>query len=166
MRTYTGVGSRRTPPAVLAQMQRVAAELAREGFVLRSGAAPGADQAFEMGADGHKQIFIPWSGFEGRAITDAVYLPSDAARAAAPHFHPAWGKLTRGAQALHARNLHQVLGPDLDAPSEFLICWTPGGRVTGGTATAIRVAQKHGVPVYNLASWSPGKVLDLVLGRG
>lgn len=172
---YTGIGSRRTPYHVLSSMHSIAARLARAGFVLRSGGAHGADKAFECAADRamqgldagpYKQVFIPWAGFEGRQPDEpGVYLLTEAALAAAPHFHPAWGKLTRGAQALHARNLHQVLGPDLDSPSEFVICWTPGGRETGGTATAMRLARSRGVPVYNLASWSPSKVLDTVLGR-
>ena len=40
---YTGIGSRKTPPGILAQMSELAAFLARSGWVLRSGGAPGAD---------------------------------------------------------------------------------------------------------------------------
>jgi hypothetical protein len=67
--------------------------------------------------------------------------------------HPAWDILSQGAQKLHARNVHQILGPDLSRPTpvEFVLCWTPDAQVVGGTATAIRLAQDRNIPVYNLA---------------
>jgi hypothetical protein len=61
--------------------------------------------------------------------------------------------------ALQTRNVFQVLGADLRSPSRFLVCWTPDGAVdfsgykrgrTGGTGTAINLAAKHGIPVFNL----------------
>jgi hypothetical protein len=42
---------RETPTAVLAVLEALGGVLARAGFVLRSGGAPGADTAFEAGAD-------------------------------------------------------------------------------------------------------------------
>ena len=55
-------------------------------------------------------------------------------------------------KALHSRNAMQVLGFDLDDPVDFVLCWTPGGNKLGGTATAIRIAEDHNVPVYNLGN--------------
>ncbi len=62
------------------------------------------------------------------------------------------------AMHLHVRNTFQVLGPNLDDPSDFVVCWTPDGaekaedtsEVTGGTGTAIRIASTYEIPVYNL----------------
>ena len=34
-------------------------------------------------------------------------------------------------------------------------CWTPGGEAVGGTATAIKVATAHGIPVFNLHNPTP-----------
>ena len=48
--TDTGIGSRETPPKVLADMDYIAAELASKGWRLRSGGARGADGAFGNGA--------------------------------------------------------------------------------------------------------------------
>ena len=31
-------------------------------------------------------------------------------------------------QALHTRNVFQVLGPSLDSPAEFVLCWTADGE--------------------------------------
>jgi tRNA A37 N6-isopentenylltransferase MiaA len=32
-----------------------------------------------------------------------------------------------------------------------VICWTPGGKTVGGTATAIRLAERNQIEVINLA---------------
>lgn len=105
-------------------------------------------------------VFLPWPGFEGRA-DDRVRLvrPAHAAYQIAARHHPNWSGCTPGARSLHARNAHEVLGATLDAPSKFLLCWTPDGadglsvpttRATGGTGQAIRIAVAYGVPVFNL----------------
>lgn len=63
---------------------------------------------------------------------------------------------------LMGRNVHQVLGDDLDnrdAYSRFVLCFTADGAdgvalktsgLTGGTGQAIRIAADFGVPVFNL----------------
>lgn len=45
--TYAGVGSRETPPEILAEMTKIANELAAKKYKLQSGGAIGADMAFE-----------------------------------------------------------------------------------------------------------------------
>ena len=42
---YTGIGSRETPEEVLKDMKKLGYILAENGWSLRSGHAPGADQA-------------------------------------------------------------------------------------------------------------------------
>lgn len=153
MKTYTGVGSRKTPREVLALMRALAGELARQGWTLRSGHAPGADQAFEIGAHGQAEIFLPWPGYEDKVLIQGARLerPDPEAYTIAREFHPNWAACSSGAKALHARNVHQILGRWLNDPSRFMICWTPGGNTTGGTGTAIRLAEHWGVETYNLA---------------
>ena len=51
---------------------------------------------------------------------------------------------------MHSRNCHQILGYDLQSPVDAVVCWTPDGNVVGGTATAIRIALKYNIPVFNL----------------
>jgi hypothetical protein len=88
--------------------------------------------------------------------------------------HPKWESLGGGARSLHARNVHQVLGEDLRTPSEFVVCWTPDGceteaersKETGGTATAIVIAYRHNIPVYNMAKFgSCSRLLSRLLSR-
>src|SRR5678815_2257413 len=77
---YTGVGSRSTPPEVLAIMTKLAYRLEKNGLMLRSGGAEGADSAFERGVseDENKEIFLPWRGFNGNM--SGLYPPTKYAR--------------------------------------------------------------------------------------
>lgn len=152
--TYAGVGSRRTPPDVLELMEYAADALRARGYILRSGHATGADQAFEAGASDDAEVYLPWPSFEPDVPIQANLIldrPTDAAIRLAATFHPNWSNLNRGARALHARNCHQVLGAGLDDPASFVICWTPNAELVGGTAQALRIAAAYNVPAFNLA---------------
>lgn len=141
-RTYAGIGSRETPADVLQLMYELGAWLARQGYTLRSGGAEGADSAFEQGAlsvaGARAEIFTPMD-----ATPEALRLASE--------IHPNWNACTSYARKLHARNCFQVLGRTLDDPVTFVVCWTRGGQPVGGTATAIRLAERNGIPIFNLA---------------
>jgi len=147
---YAGIGSRQTPAGILTTMTRFASAAEDLGYILRSGGADGADSAFEAGVKlpFHKQIFLPWPGFNGNPslLTGA----SEEAFTMAAKFHPAWNRLSQAARKFHARNCHQVLGADLDSPVNFVVCWTPGGKVTGGTGQALRIAEHYGIHIFNL----------------
>lgn len=148
---YAGIGSRETPDGVLETMKEVARILAHEGWILRSGGADGADLAFEDGCDnanGQKEIFLPWKGFNKNksSFVDPTREMFDMAR----EIHAKWEILSMGSKKLHARNCAQVLGYDLNTPSSVIICWTVDGKTKGGTATAIKIADKNGIPVINL----------------
>lgn len=154
MRYYTGVGSRRAPASAEALIRQVALVMNERGYCLRSGAAEGPDTWFAKHA-AHAQIFLPWPGFgdvEAREGFEFFDEADGAAYDIAAAVHPAWDRLSQGAKKLHARNAHQVLGPLLHDPSDVLVCWTPGAKVVGGTATAMKIAGAHRVPIFNLAS--------------
>ncbi|WP_419663864.1 hypothetical protein Dvar_40930 [Desulfosarcina variabilis str. Montpellier] len=146
MQFYTGVGSRKTPPEILTLMTRFAMFAARNGLILRSGGAIGADQAFEAGAGDLKEIYRPED-----ATPEALEL--------AAQYHPAWHYMKWYSRRLHGRNAFQVLGKGLNTPSKFLICWTPDGCTrhstrktsTGGTGTAISIASEVAkIPIFNM----------------
>lgn len=158
---YAGIGSRNTPVDAQKIMLQAAYHLAQLGYTLRSGAAEGADSAFELGAkkgEGKTEIWLPWTGFNQHA--DTGFYPSPKHFEMAAIVHPAWERLSRGARALHARNAGQILGKDIASPVDFVICWTPDGCSsekersvkTGGTGTAIAIADRHGIPVWNINS--------------
>lgn len=154
MKLYAGVGSRETPDSILEIMENTAEALANQGWILRSGGANGADQAFAGKlAKTEKEIFLPWPGYNDLVPgEDGVCLirPIPAAVQLAGEVHPAWDRCGHGARQLHGRNAHIVLGHDLATPVKFVLAWTPGGKMVGGTALALRLAEREGIPVFNL----------------
>lgn len=155
MTAYAGIGSRRTPDSMAPRIARIARQCREAGIILRSGAAPQADQMFEHYAEGLAEVYLPWPGFNGHAATTAALCrPSPLAFELASRVHPAWGRCSPAAKTLHARNAHQILGRDLDDPVAFVACWTPRGALIGGTATALRLAHQREIPIFNLATSS------------
>lgn len=173
MKYYTGVGSRETPEHILKFIEEVAYWLAGRGYTGRSGGAAGADSAFEKGYNRFETIYdtldyisfeayLPWKGFSD-IVEDGAHivtpnLPNyNEAVEIASTIHPAWNRLGRGAKALHTRNVYQVLGLDLNTPSCVLFCYAPTTKnrqgivtgVKGGTNTAVQLAMKHNIPIYN-----------------
>ena len=155
---YAGVGSRETPEDIISLMTETAIELRERGWTLRSGGADGADRAFERGAGSQKDIFVPWKGFND-SLSPLYNIPDKAFKVAAK-IHPAWEKLGQGAQKLHARNIMQVTGRELKVKSKFIICWTKGGRYDGGTATAMKLADRLDIEVFNLFDVEPERILE------
>jgi hypothetical protein len=152
MKTYAGIGSRRTPDDVQSLMTAIATRLAQDDWVLRSGHADGADRAFEIGAGSKAEIYLPWTYFnqhvpiQGRRFATPTIEALDLAQ----HYHPAWHLCGSKARLLHARNMHQILGIQLTDPVKFVICWTPDGLDSGGTGQALRLARSRNIPIFNL----------------
>jgi hypothetical protein len=172
---YAGIGARLTPPYIIAQMELIGTMAALAGFTLRSGAADGADSAFESGAlvvNGPCEIFLPWPMYNGHL--SVLTTGCKTSTAIACHFHPMGENMKDSHKRLHGRNAYQILGQDLATPSEFVAAYTPDGcehhhtrtSRTGGTGTAISIASMCDIPVYNLAK--PGRfkqVVDIILSQ-
>lgn len=157
---YTGIGSRDTPDEVLRWFKIYADVLAELGFTLRSGAAPGADAAFEEGCDrveGSKEIYLPWKGFQNSTSQYQGVSP-EAQMIASEIYGSRFPYLKRPVKLLMSRNMYQVTGLTLDKPSKFVLCWTPDGcssanergKKSGGTGQAIAYASTLGIPVFNV----------------
>jgi hypothetical protein len=148
---------------VLAVMTRVARWLSARGYTLRSGGSPGADAAFEAGCGaGAKEIYLPIAGFNGHpsslVLTNELFrritrhdiwqsLRAHLARESPPVALDALPALTR---RLYARDVVQVLGPDLDSPAERVIFWRPSAPPEG-TRVTIAIAQRVGAATEDLA---------------
>lgn len=150
LRYYAGIGARKTPEDIQIKMTNIAEELNSLGYILRSGGAPGADSAFELGAGAQKEIYLPWKEFNDN-ISD-LYSSSEEAEALSRKLFPHFPGASQATRKLVTRNMHQILGQELyvSPPSEFVVCWTPKGRVAGGTGYAIRAANYFDIPIYNL----------------
>jgi len=137
---YAGIGSRQTPKDILGVMKRLAAKLSEDGWTLRSGGAEGADKAFQAGADPQQVIVFRPQHAQANHLQHAAL------------FHPAWDKCSDYAKKLHGRNSMIILGVGLDEPVKFVVCWTPGAQLKGGTAQGMRIAQRNDIPIFNLAN--------------
>lgn len=152
---YTGIGSRETPFDFIQEIYKVSYIL--RDCTLRSGAAKGADEAFELNAT-KKEIFIPWNKFNkyvhnGDDVFALEFMDNkDEAERISKEYHPNWNRLSKGGISLMTRNVYQILGKDLKSPSDFLVCYTKDGKISGGTGQAMRIAKDYNVPIHNLKS--------------
>jgi len=163
--SYAGIGSREVTLGELVDIANISKTLAKMNFLLYSGNAPGADQAFQKGCDGKCVVYVPWDGFEINVFnykTEAhkhfVMGRSEAGLAAINKYHPNPASLSTGGKALQARNWHQIAGvpPEFPQVSLVVCCATPKGNgVEGGTGQAVRIANDLKIPVVNIRkdSW-------------
>ena len=138
---YTVIGSIETPNNILKHFRYIGRILAYRGYLLRSGGAPGADTAFELGCKdssinnnfgGDRNIFLPWENFNNNK-SKRYYLNSEAFELAKMYL-PYWNNLSFPVKKLMARNGYQVLGTKpISNPikSDFVVCWTKNGKLQG-----------------------------------
>ncbi len=166
MKYYAGIGSRDTPRLVLDVMADFAGKAAEKHWCLRSGNAEGADQAFHQGSlvhDGEVEIYLPWPKFNSDFLRTTCqpgmrrpYIqdyPTARAIEMAVNRFPWVGNLKESVISLVSRNMHQILGKNLDSPVSFVICWAPilnATTVRGGTNYAVQIAHDWSIPVKNL----------------
>lgn len=156
----TGIGSRKINKAAFSELSQIARRMALSGWTLRSGGAVGADSAWEYG----------WRGFDTKEIYKVNGTSCDIAKKSgcdviqsygdiwldaediARNIHPGWDYLDGDSQALHTRNVFQILGIDLNTKSDVVAAYAPplGASVRGGTATAYNLARAKGIPTFNL----------------
>lgn len=136
---YAGIGSRQTPDNILHIMKLLAIQLQQLDYILRSGGAIGADKAFESGANTRKDIY-----YANQASEPAIQLASQ--------YHPAWHRCSSYVKQLHGRNMHILLGSDINNPKpvDFIICWTPNAEIIDGTGQTLRYAIDKGIKIYNI----------------
>ena len=159
----TIIGSRETPKPALDMLRKIAAYCASHGIVVRSGKAGGADAAAALGCEdalkynklnATPEMYIPWPKFGNELVRnwDSVQGSNSAAETIAESIHPAWSKCSQGARKLHTRNVCQILGHDLNTPSDVVLYWCKerGGQPTGGTSTAVNLGKKHGCLTINM----------------
>lgn len=123
-------------------MRDLGYHLSQNGWILRSGGADGADSAFEKFVDGRKRIFRPDDDYD--------FDKWDKAMEIAENHHPNWDRLGGYVKNLIVRNTFIILGKNLEIPSSFVVCWTPDGADTKEERSVESIADKYGIPVYNL----------------
>ena len=163
----TIIGSRETPQLELDFIEEMAEKFALNSWILRSGAAKGADKAGEDGFDkvqGEKEIYLPWKGFMSSSSTLISPEFSNWQNAVSLmlflHPNPKAAKAKETVMKLLARDIYQILGKDLNKPS---------GELKGGTALALRVCQwykeetDNEIPIINIGSLGIEKARESLL---
>lgn len=166
---YAGIGSREAPQWALDLASTIGYELAKRGYTLRSGGASGMDEWFERGVykwekeNGvcGREIWLPWHRFRANEHFCPKYTKTINSKQVEKngelliqcgilkHFR----KMKPPVQKLHARNVFQITGDGSSLISEFVVFWAEidiNGEVKGGTRTAVKLAKKMGIPVFNL----------------
>jgi len=156
LKYYTGIGSKDTPQAELARMEKIGSFLGDLGYVLRTGDAVGAERAFEQGALNTKALVQKW-----RSDTSYFPLPEWATEKAS---EVCWEKPLERMKAFQisrvTQRVFQVFGDSVDIqhPVDFVVYWSlsdPLSPLTdseGDLRYTVRVAHKAGIPTYNLRS--------------
>lgn len=171
LKYYTGIGSRKAPEPVTDIMSDLAVILYNLGYILRSGRAEASDYAFQRGAEfamrqpmissntkTRQEIYIPNERFNAcfgniGAINPSKFDNYREAELLMEDIHPAGRRLKGFAREAHIRNMYQVLGQDLNTPSDLVILWAkPKGKfeVDGGTNSAFQLARLYKIPTFNL----------------
>jgi len=141
---------------------------ARRGYIVVSGNAIGADQAYARGANRVApqlvELFLPWASYEQQAIhpensvrtaDQALPIHIEMAQAAAP----AWDSMRQSVRRLMIRNA-MVIYRWGDPVS--LVCAEPSYHKPGwsGTGHGIRIATTLGIPVHLISRgclWNPNE---------
>lgn len=159
---YSGIGSRQTPSEICSILSQIGKKL-QNRFVLRSGAAKGADLAFEKFVSLENKIIYKPQEFD-QSPENLDFCTSELESI-----------LDKGVKLknmrpfvkiLLLRDINQVLGDPKNGwkKSDFLICWTPTEnhslKECGGSRYAIRCALKHGIRVHNLINEKVMKMVD------
>lgn len=64
----------------------------------------------------------------------------------AEKFHPAWGACSPYAKKLLARNVHILLGKNLDEPALWAAYWRDRKLTKGGTLHALKICHEYRIP--------------------
>lgn len=160
---YGGVGSRKAAQNqhVMWLQTKLAKWLANRDWLLRSGGAKGSDLAYEIGCDevkGKKEIYYA-DDCKWRGVEEPPELNWELALEVASRLHPAWDRCDQYVRALHARNGFIVMGGDFQTPIDLLVCWTPSGKIEGGTGQAMRLCQEMDIPIFNIAHYHTAEEL-------
>lgn len=162
-RYYAGIGSRQTPPNILKEMTLLASQLEERGWWLRSGGAAGADEKFAEGVKEKVEIWLPWEGFVKKPNPSHTYyvISQDDWDVfdSVEKYHPKPETLSKAGRYLVARNFRQCVG---NPNSEFVVCWTPDGKVVGGTGQALRISKSYNIPIFNMFFDSREDILNKI----
>lgn len=159
---YTGIGSRETPEEIKKIFGDLSYILYKKGHILRSGHAKGADKAFETNKNPKNEIYVIKNNYNEKNLIiptkKELQIGFSFVYELGLHKHKERLK-KKSSIDLHSRNVMQILGRNFNLKSRAVFCYTKDGAktfndvdqdYTGGTGTAIALADICNIPVYNL----------------
>lgn len=161
MKFYVGCGSTEAPPQILKLMCKLAVLMDQRGFTLRTSEQPGPDEAFRQGSGGKFFTYLADQDFEGKSVWG---IPADitfggARSVLARKLNPMFVMLPDSEKRWEVVANQVMLGSSGDDLAKLLITWTPDGATkpaeftenTGNVARYLKLADRFGIPVMNLA---------------
>ncbi len=155
---YAAIGARQLAPHQLKLCENIGVYMARAGWILHTGAAPGADQTYARGAlrvGGRVVFHLPWPKYEQEFFRrmPSKYKPNIKLKVlnsktydknydreafeSVRLFHPKYSALKRGVIALHARN-YSLIFPE-KAGVVFTVAFPLDEK--GGTMQGVRICE-------------------------
>lgn len=151
---YAGLAARMTPPVVQETLTQIVSRLDSLGLILRTGDRGGGQRALRDGARGARTRIIRLGG-DDAIIARSKRIAHE--RLDYSHFRCSPDRVPEASFDELGRIVRIVLGPQLNDPAAFLLCWTKRrkrGRKKvrhGDTAFARTIARAHGVPLFDLS---------------
>jgi hypothetical protein len=162
----TCVGSRKAPECFLRIFEEFGNYIRHKEYWARSGHADGIDYAIEKGARNRCITYLPWPGFNSKcpelgAIRCKKDINPRALEVVLSH-EPYVVKLSDAIKKIKCRNVYQLVGENLDKPSDLVVCWTLRGEPVGGTGLVIKMARHAEIPIINLGClWDPDPITSV-----
>lgn len=161
MRFYVGCGSTDAPEPILKLMKRLAGIMAQRGVHLRTSEQPGPDTVFRQGSLGKFFTYIPEEDFGGLSAwgMPSELSPSGPRATLARKLNPMFLMMPESEKRWDIVANSVVLGLSGGDLAKLLLTWTPDGATkpgefterTGHVARYLKLADRFGVPVLNLA---------------
>ena len=166
---FTIIGNRDAPVYERDKYVPVVKALLLAGHIGRSGGAVCMDDVLtqavkELLAEGHTdikaEIYLPKKYFNGlvfgdlggRVVSVLEFNNRSEAMELASKFHAAWHYCDEWSRGLHARNMYEIKGRELNTPADFVLTYAKTNRngvIMRGTATAAALATSLNIPIFN-----------------
>ena len=175
---YTGIGAYNVRSGDLLTAIAVASMLAKKGYTLRSGHSQGVDRAFELGAGGKANIYLPWRSFGTKAHkkdsgspVNGTWLSGTLGRKSSRYramldvckfLKVDLEKLGNGVQLLLERYVACLLGRDNNEEKSRFLVIADYGRKGSLIPIIVEVAKIHCIPVANITQLGKNKAVKVV----
>lgn len=145
MKYCTGLGTTQVTKTMQDVIERFSRYLSEQGYTIRTDFDKGMNQVFRNNSDS-----VELYTFEGDSNKNADAFDCPMTDFVKQHLRDSYislDALNRVTKNRVVRCYYELLGQNLDSPSEFLICYDPSEGVVN---YAHRIAYKLGIKVYNL----------------